>query len=181
MRVPMSRIANRQPVLKPQDFYLLLALAACRDQGTTYPELAAFAGLSMSEVHGALKRAEAARLLYFEAKRPRILLPAFKEFLFHGAKYAFPAARGSMVAGVPTAHAAAPLNAHIAPSADPVPVWPAIEGTVRGVALLPLYPTAPAAALRSPALYESLALFDALRAGNARERALAQDMFKARL
>ena len=177
----MPRPANRQAVLKPQDFYLLLALAACRDQGTTYPELAAFSGLSMSEVHGALKRAEAARLLFFEAKRPRILLPAFKEFLFHGAKYAFPATRGSMVAGVPTAHAAAPLNARIAPSSDPPPVWPALEGTVRGIALLPLYPSAPAAALRSAALYENLALFDAIRAGNARERALAQELFETRL
>ena len=177
----MPRPANRQAVLKPQDFYLLLALAACRDQGTTYPELAAFSGLSMSEVHGALKRAEATRLLFFEAKRPRILLPAFKEFLFHGAKYAFPATRGSMVAGVPTAHAAAPLNARIAPSSDPPPVWPALEGTVRGIALLPLYPSAPAAALRSAALYENLALFDAIRAGNARERALAQELFETRL
>jgi hypothetical protein len=72
----MPRQSNRQLVLKPQDFYLLLALAACREQGTTYPELATFAGLSMSEVHGALKRAEAARLLFFEERRPRILTPA---------------------------------------------------------------------------------------------------------
>ncbi|MBV6423398.1 MAG: hypothetical protein NAOJABEB_01191 [Steroidobacteraceae bacterium] len=177
----MPRLPNRQPVLKPQDFYLLLALAACRDQGTTYPELAAFSGLSMSEVHGALKRAEAARLLIFDIKRPRILLPAFKEFLFHGAKYAFPATRGSMVAGVPTAHAAAPLSAHISPSADPPPVWPSIAGTTRGMALLPLYPSAPAAALRSTALYENLALFDAIRAGNARERTLAKRFFEERL
>jgi hypothetical protein len=177
----MPRLPNRQPVLKPQDFYLLLAMAACRDQGTTYPELAAYAGLSMSEVHGALKRAEVARLLYFEAKRPRILLPAFKEFLLHGARYAFPALRGSLVAGVPTAYAAAPLNAHIAPSADPLPVWPSMDGTVRGIALIPLYPSAPAAALRSPALYEYLALFDALRAGNVRERTLAQRLFEERL
>jgi len=177
----MPRLPNRQAVLKPQDFYLLLALAACRNQGTTYPELASFTGLSMSEVHGALKRAETARLLFFEAKRPRILLPAFKEFLFHGARYAFPAVRGSMVAGVPTAHAAPPLNAQIVPSADPAPVWPSIEGSVRGIGLIPIYPSAPAAALRSPALYENLALFDALRAGNARERALAQDLFEARL
>ena len=82
----MSKPAHRPPVLKPQDLYVLLALAACRGKGTTYPELAAFAGLSMSEVHGALKRAQAARLLIFEEKRPRILVPAFKEFLFHGAK-----------------------------------------------------------------------------------------------
>ena len=177
----MPKPLNRQPVLKPQDFYLLLVLAACRDQGTTYPEVAAFSGLSMSEVHGALRRAEAARLLMFENRRPTLLTPAFKEFLFHGARYAFPAARGALVAGVPTAYAAAPLNEHIAPSADPVPVWPSMQGKVRGMALLPIYPSVPAAALRSPKLHEYLALFDALRIGNARERKLAQQLLEQRL
>lgn len=177
----MSRASNRQPVLKPQDLYILMALAALRDQVMTYPELAAFSGMSMSEVHAAMKRAAVARLLFFDGKKPRLLAPAFKEFLVHGARYAFPAARGSMAAGIPTAYAAPPLNAQIAPSADPPPVWPALEGSVRGVTLVPLYPSAPAAALRSPALYEYLALFDALRMGNARERKLAIDALEARL
>jgi hypothetical protein len=177
----MARQSNRQPVLKPQDLFLLLALASDRDRGTTYPELAEFSGLSMSEVHAALKRAEAARLLHFEAKRPRVLLEAFKEFLFHGAKYAFPPLRGGMVAGVPTAHAAEPLSAHIAPSSDPPPVWPSVAGKVRGLALTPLYPCAPVAALKNPSLYQNLALFDAIRAGNARERSLARRLLEERL
>jgi hypothetical protein len=177
----MRRPVNRQPVLKPQDFYLLLALLARRSEVLTYPELAAYAGLSMSEVHGALKRAEQARLLAFEDGQPSIIIPAFKDFLLYGARYSFPAARGGMVGGVPTAYAAAPLNALIAPSADPVPVWPHAEGSVRGIALVPLYPSAPAAALRNPALYENLALFDALRMGNARERNLAEKLFAERL
>jgi hypothetical protein len=177
----MSEPSHRQPVLKPQDLYLLLVLACCRDRGTTYPELAECSGLSMSEVHAALKRAAAARLLHFEAKRPRILLDAFKEFLFHGARYAFPPLRGGMVAGMPTAHAAEPLSAHIAPSADPPPVWPSVAGKVRGIALIPLYPSAPSAALGNRALYESLTLFDAIRAGNARERALARKLLEERL
>ncbi len=174
----MRRPVNRQPALKSQDLYLLLALLARRGEGLTYPELAAFTGLSMSEVHGALKRAEQARLLAFMDKQPRIIVPAFKEFLFHGARYAFSAARGGMVGGVPTAYAAAPLNALIAPSADPPPVWPHAEGSARGIALYPLYPSAPAAALRSPALYANLALFDALRMGNVRERNLAEKLFE---
>lgn len=177
----MARFSNRQPVLKPQDLYALLVLAAARGQGTTYPELASMSGLSMSEVHGALKRAAMAGLLHFDDRKPRILVPQLKEFLLHGAKYAFPPLRGSVVAGIPTSYAAPPLNAHIAPSADPVPVWPDINGTIRGVALVPLYPSAPAAALRNPALYENLALFDALRAGAARERNLAQQLLEKRL
>jgi len=177
----MPNRSDRQMVLKPQDLYLLLALAAVDGQGTTYPELSAFTGLSMSAVHAALKRAEAARLLVFEDKRPRVLKPAFREFLFHGAKYAFPAVRGGMIVGLPTAHAAPPLLAQIAPSSEPPPVWPALEGKVRGIALVPIYPSVPMAALRNAPLYESLALFDALRAGNARERALAQRLFEERL
>jgi lambda repressor-like predicted transcriptional regulator len=53
----MFKLSNRQPALKPQDLYLLLVLASCRDRGTTYPELAELSGLSMSEVHAALSRA----------------------------------------------------------------------------------------------------------------------------
>ncbi len=177
----MARLSNRQPVLKPQDLYLLLVLASGLDRGTTYPELAESSGLSMSEVHAALKRAEAARLLHFETKRPRILLEPFKEFLFHGAKYAFPPLRGGMVAGLPTSYAAEPLSAHIVSSSDPPPVWPSVAGKVRGLALAPLYPSAPAAALRNPSLYQSLALFDAIRAGNARERTLARNLLEERL
>ncbi len=173
--------AHRQPTLKPQDFYVLLALTSCCHEETTYPAISAYTGVSMSEIHSALKRAEVARLLIFEGKRPQVIRPAFMEFLIHGAKYAYPAARGSMVVGVPTGYAAAPLNEHIAPSADPVPVWPTLDGTVRGIALIPLYSAVPAAALRSPKLYESLALFDAIRAGNARERKLAEELFEVRL
>ena len=135
----------------------------------------------MSEVHGALKRAEQARLLAFIDRQPRLITPAFKEFLLHGARYAFPAARGTMVGGIPTAYAAAPLAALILPSGDPPPVWPHADGSARGIAITPLYPTAPAAALRAPDLYENLALFDALRIGGARERELATKLFEERL
>ena len=72
----MRRPVNRQVVLKPQDFYLLLALATIKVEAPTYPDLAALTGLSMSEVHGALKRAEQARLLAFLDQKPRVLIPA---------------------------------------------------------------------------------------------------------
>lgn len=176
----MSKLSGRPTRTEATGFLPPACHRRADGQGRTYPELAAYTGLSMSGVHGGLRRAEAARLLFFEAKQPRIILPAFEEFLFHGAKYAFPAMRGSMVAGVPTAHAAAPLNTLIAPSAEPPPVWPSIDGTVRGIADS-LYPSAPAALLSSPALHERLALFDALRAGNIRERTLAQKLFEERL
>lgn len=63
-------------------------LLAKRREVLSYPELAAFSGLSMSEVHGALKRAEQALLLAFVDKQPHIIIPAFREFLIYGVRYA---------------------------------------------------------------------------------------------
>jgi hypothetical protein len=60
-------------------------------------------------------------------------------------------------------------------------VWPHADGLVRGSALLPLYPKLPLAAAKDPALYELLALFDALRIGQAREREIARKLLEERL
>jgi hypothetical protein len=59
-------------------------------------------------------------------------------------------------------------------------VWPDKDGKVRGEAFYPLYPSIPGAALRNPALHELLALFDAIRGGSPRERALAIKMLDER-
>lgn len=136
--------------------------------------------ISASEVHAALKRLERARLLATDAAGSRPLLQAVEEFLVHGVKYAFPAKRGEVTRGVPTSHAAPPLNAKIA-AGDLQSVWPHAAGAVRGVALEPLYRSVPAAALRDPALHELLALIDAIREGRARERKLAEHELRARI
>jgi hypothetical protein len=175
----MSKLANRQPTLKPQDLLVLLALLSRGDGPVTYPELAAQTGLAVSAVHAALKRAVTARLLIFQERRPVLLKPQLKEFLLTGAKYAFPPLFGTLSRGMPTGYAAPPLNTIIAPSSDPVPVWPSARGTERGVSLAPLYPTVPDAALRDEKLYAMLSLFDAIRAGQARERNAAQELLAA--
>lgn len=172
----MAKITNRQPALKPQDLYVLLALLSRGGDHATYPDLATQTGLAASAVHGALKRAAAAGLAMFQDRRPHLLKPQLREFLLHGAKYAFPPVWGTLTRGVPTGYAAAPLNALIAPSADPVPVWSHARGSVRGLSLVPLYPSVPEAALRDERLYAMLSLFDALRAGQARERNAAQEL-----
>jgi len=172
----MAKISNKQPVLKPQDLYVLLALLSRGGGSVGYPELAEQTGLAVSAVHGALKRAAAAQLAMFQDRRPVVLKTQLREFLLHGAKYVFPPVWGSLTRGVPTGYAAAPLNTVIAPSADPVPVWPHPKGEVRGVSLAPLYPSVPAAALKDERLYAILALFDALRGGQARERNAAQKL-----
>lgn len=174
----MAKISNRQAALKPQDLYVLLALLSREDASAGYAELAEQTGLAVSAVHGALKRAATARLVLFEARRPVVLKPQLQEFVLHGAKYAFAPVWGTLTRGVPTAYGAAPLNGVIAPSSDPVPVWPHAEGTARGLSLAPLYPSVPDAALRDARLYAVLALFDAIRSGQARERGAAQKLLE---
>src|SRR5262249_33796620 len=69
---------------------------------------------------------------------------------------------------------APPLRNESAAGDDLPPVWPWPKGDIRGVALKPLYKTAPVAALRDPLLYELLALVDSIRNGRARERNVAE-------
>ena len=99
----------------------------------------------------------------------------------HGVKYAFPAVRGEPTRGMPTGVGAEPLASLFPPSREPVPVWPAPEGNVRGYALEPLYGCVPGAAKRDPDLYALLALVDAIRCGRARERVLAETELLKRL
>ena len=107
---------------------------------------------------------------------------ALRLFVQHGARYCFAPLRGELTRGLPTGYAAAPLEGLIvAPASEPPPVWPDPHGTRRGMTLHPLYPSVPEAARRNPALYELLALFDAVRAGSPRERALALPLIEERL
>lgn len=171
----------QQIALKPQDLLVLFALLDREAASASYPELAARTGLASSAVHAAVKRAVAARLATYRDRRPVVLKPQLREFVRSGARYAFPAVHGRLTRGMPTAYAAAPLNNLIAPSADPPPVWPDKDGNVRGVALAPLYPTVPEAARSDSKLYELLALFDAVRSGQAREREIAQKYLAERI
>jgi len=188
--------------LKPQDVLVVLKLCSIASNGHSNPAdsprlgmaaLGVQLGLSASEIHAAIRRARRSGLLHHESSvrgsksRSSSLRPerpnaaAIREFLVHGLKYVFPAQRGEFTRGIPTSYAAAPLNKLVAKGRDPVPVWPFADGTERGVALEPLYRTAPFAALRDPVLYELLAIADALRDGRLRERKIAEEQLKERL
>ena len=110
-----------------------------------------------------------------------VVREALRMFIQHGARYSFPATRGEMTRGMPTSYAAAPLKDLIMQPNEPPPVWPHKAGSVRGAAFYPLYPTVPDAAARNPALYELLVLFDAVRGGSPRERAIALQVLDERL
>jgi hypothetical protein len=166
-------------VLKPQDILILLKLVASREIEWSYPSLAHDLYMSVSEVHAGIKRAGAARLMDLQRRVP--IKKALEEFLIHGVKYAFPPTRGALVRGMPTGYAAPPLVDLIVQTNEPPPVWPYIEGLVRGHEFSPLYKSVPMAAAKDKGLYEFLTLVDAIREGRAREKKLAIEEIKARL
>jgi hypothetical protein len=175
--------AYPQVALRPQDLVVLLRLSLQDGPPPSYAALATELALTASEVHAAVERATLAQLAHKDAKgKPSVVREALRLFVLHGARYAFPPVRGEITRGLPTGYAAAPLAGRIvAPAYEPVPVWPDKNGTTRGATLHPLYPSVPQAAERNPALYELLVLFDAIRAGSPRERALAIDLFERQL
>ena len=158
--------------LKPQDVLVLLAISLHGEKPWSYSALALSLGMSPSEVHAAVGRAQQVGLLSADKRRPN--RAALLEFLVHGLKYVFGAERGGITRGTPTAHAAPPLVSQISSNGDLPPVWPDPEGTARGEEFKPLYKSATTAARSDPKLYQCLALIDAIRGGRARERKLAE-------
>lgn len=174
--------SNPQVILRPQDLVVLLRLSIGSGVAPTYAELASELNLTASEIHAGVERAVLAQLARKDsAGKASVVREALRQFVLNGARYAFPATRGGMARGMPTGYAAPPLADKIVQPNEPAPVWPHKHGTVRGETLYPLYPTVPEAAGRNPALYELLVLFDAVRGGSPRERALALAMLDERL
>jgi hypothetical protein len=168
-------------ILKPQDLLVLLKLVALGSRNWSYAGMAVDLGMSPSEVHAALKRAVKARLAISHDGSIAPNSPALGEFIAHGLPYVFVPDRGELTRGMPTAHAAPPLNELFVSSSELPPVWPDPEGDTRGMAFSPLYASAPRAGRNDPKLYELLALVDAIRGGRARERAAALKMLDKQL
>lgn len=167
--------------LKPQDVLLLLKLVAIGKKSWSFNKLALELGMSPSEVHAAAKRAISARLAIKQDDNIWPDIMNLEDFLIHGIQYIFVPDRGALNRGMPTAYAAAPMDAHFMGINEPPPVWPDPEGEVRGESFSPLYKSAPFAAKNDPKLYELLALVDAIRGGRAREREIARQELKALL
>ena len=172
---------GKQSVLKPQDLVVAIKLGVIRHRLLTYAELANELCLSASEVHAATRRAELSRLVRRTEGAIVGVRSSLIEFILHGVPYCFPPNLGGVVRGTPTGIAGPVLHRHFNLENDLVPVWPDAEGTARGLAFQPLYPTVPAAARRDAQLYEVLSLVDAIRGGAARERELAKEELQRRL
>ena len=165
--------------LKPQDLLIPLHLINNPEPQVT-SLLAQQVGLSVGETHNSLKRCLQAKLLRFDQKYIPIKR-SLEEFMIHGMKYAFYAELGEITRGIPTAHAAPPLNQFFLDNGDLPPVWADVHGTARGYQLTPIYASIPKISLINSTMYEWFALLDALRIGQVRERQMATEIIKSRL
>ena len=166
-------------MLKPQDILLLLKLHIQEGRQAPYAQLARELGISSSEVFAGVQRLVSSRLIDSTSAKPRRQLLA--NFLIHGVCYLVPAELGGSTRGFPTAYAVSPLRDLIVTQETDLPVWPDPLGTHRGFSLSPLYSSVPYAAQKDLALYEYLALIDALRLGDARLGKLAEAELRQRL
>lgn len=164
--------------LKSQD--VVVALKLCfGGSALPYAELSKQLGISVSEVHAAVKRLEEGGLIRPGSKE--ILKQPLLNFIQHGLSVVFPTRPGEPTRGIPTAWASPMLVGNFQSSELEKPVWPDPEGSVRGTTVVPLHPSVPRAAKSDPQLYEGLALLDAVRIGRARERNLANELLKKEL
>lgn len=147
----------------------------------SFNKIALDLGMSPSEVHAASKRAIKAKLASKREGEIRPIIRNLEEFLIFGIQYVFVPERSGLNRGMPTAHAAEPLVEYFMSNNEPPPVWPDPEGEVRGESFSPLYKSAPYAAKNDFELYQLLALVDAIRGGQAREREIAKKELQKRL
>lgn len=164
--------------LKSQDVVVALKLLF-EEEERSYAALAQELGMSASEVHAAVGRLREGRLVAPESRW--VLRRALRDFLASGIAHVFPAREGEPARGVPTAWAAPVLESVFKSVEGASPVWPHPLGKSRGPSVAPLYKSAPDAALRDPALYDLLALVDALRLGRARERKAAMELLDGKV
>jgi hypothetical protein len=174
-------MVEKQIGLKPQDLVVAVKLAVNRHRDFVLATLGEELGMAVSAVHGSIKRAEQARLLSRSGGSVRAIRGSVKEFLIHGAKYAFPAVLGATGRGIPTSVGAPVLQAFFDQSKVLPPVWPSADGLVWGPTVVPLHSSVPGAADRDREFYDLLALLDAIRIGAARERELAATAIDERL
>ncbi len=137
----------------------------------TYRKLAKQLFISLSEANQSAKRAISAGLLTSRGRRGvRVNRPALVDFIRYGAGISFFTERGQIVRGIPTAYAASVFNEVFASSTDYPPVWPCARGTVKGVAISPLFKSVSKSVMIDSWLYRQLALVDIYRIGSAREK-----------
>ena len=145
--------------------------------------LAESTGVSKSQVSLSLQRCQDLGLTTIDrfSGLPRANVQALGEFIVYGIRYVFPAKPGEITRGIATGLAAPVLQGKMMTAGEFVPVWPDARGDTKGQAVAPLFKSVPQVIETDPHLYALLALTDAIRIGQARERNYAADKLIALL
>jgi hypothetical protein len=164
--------------LQPLDVLLALKLALVRGQEPSIRGLGDSLEVPKSTLDLSLRRLRAHGLLRGEPESLNRL--SLRDLVQHGIRWVAPAKVGKFVLGIPTAASAPVMKAELLGQTDEV-VIPVSEGPSRGREVSALHPSAAAAALRDPHLYELLSLVDVFRIGTAREKSVALPLLQARI
>jgi len=173
--------------MKSQDILILLKLIS-QHQRNAKPEdfsvraLAASTGISKSEVSASLNRSIETGLARMERnkKMPTANRKALLRFIVSGLRYVFPAKPGAIERGLLTGFEAHGLKSLLSSLGENHYIWPDAEGKDQGQSINALYRTAPYAAKQDKALYQYMALVDAIRLGNSREVNIASKELEKR-
>lgn len=183
--------------MKSQDIVILLKLISLRQQERephgsddyfaddpySVRALEDALGISKSEINNSLNRSINSGLAIKdrEQSQPKANVKAMFEFIVFGLKYVFPVKPGPLARGMATSFAAPVLNKKLMSAGENILVWPDADGRDHGQSIEPLFKSVPFAAQHDDRLYESLALVDAIRLGNARERNIAREELEMRM
>jgi DNA-binding transcriptional ArsR family regulator len=160
--------------MRPQDIVILLKILTLKGASWQYRDLASSLKMSISEVSESLNRSYIAGLVD-ESKR-KVRRQSLMEFLEYGLHYVFPQLPGRLVTGVPTAHSHPYYSKKLI--SDLPYVWPDADGSVKGLAVQPLFKSVTEAIEQDEDLYKLLASIDIVRVGNTRELKLALQELK---
>ncbi|AWH16065.1 hypothetical protein C1922_01315 [Stenotrophomonas sp. ZAC14D2_NAIMI4_7] len=146
----------------------------------TVRQLAATTGISKSQVSLSLNRSLESGIAVVDRRTglPKANGKALLGVIVHAVRYVFPARRGQVTRGIPTAMAAPVLRDQIVTAGEFVPVWPDPRGSIKGQAVEPLSEGVAQAVADDPLLYAMLSLADAMRIGQAREQSIAADLLR---
>ena len=149
----------------------------------TVRSLANSIGISKSQISLSLQRCFDVGLAKLDriSDVPRTNTKALTEFIVYGLRYVFPTKLGAVTRGIATSLGAPVLDGKLMTTGELIPVWSDAQGNTKGQSVEPLFKSAPYAVRRDPELYALLALVDAIRIGQPRERNIAINLLEEHL
>ncbi|MEZ9047669.1 MarR family transcriptional regulator [Vibrio splendidus] len=137
-------------------------------------------GISKTQVNISFKRCESLGLIRRERStgHPIVNTKVLFNIIEHAIRYIFPITSGQLTRGIATSFGAPVLSSSLMTGGELIPVWSDSKGSTKGFMVEPLFKGVTIAVRKDPQMYAMLALIDAIRLGQPRERKLALEKLK---